>query len=255
MTTCRLILDSQPQIGTWNMALDEALLESAVQFAGCAVRIYRWSEPTVSLGYFQKPGELDPSSPLNSLPQVRRLTGGGAILHHHEWTYSCIVPSGHPSIRVPGELYAALHRRIIAVLSEHGITANLRCHADTKNDALHTPASPFLCFFRGDPNDIVLNGRKIVGSAQRRRKGAVLQHGSILLRRSEFAPDIPGIADLSPDFEPSESLGEQFCRAIAKLFAENVIESEPTANELRFAAASLEEMSVDMAIQSDRNCE
>ena len=59
------------------MALDEALLESAVHRGDCSVRIYRWEEPTVSLGYFQKEREIDPQSPIADLPRVRRLSGGG----------------------------------------------------------------------------------------------------------------------------------------------------------------------------------
>ncbi len=237
MPACRIILETQPQTGAWNMALDEALLNSAVRCGVCTVRVYRWCEPTVSLGYFQKPGELDASSPLMALPQVQRLTGGGAILHHYEWTYSCAVPAGHPAIRVPGELYAAVHRRIIDALAMHGVTADLRsATTSSTKPAASSPTSPFLCFFRGDPNDIVLNGRKIVGSAQRRRKGAVLQHGSILLRHSEFAPEIPGIADLAATFAPSASLGDQLIREISRAFADEFHASPPTHEEQELAA-------------------
>lgn len=194
------------------MAVDAALLDSAVHRGRCTVRIYRWAEPTVSLGYFQRTDDVDPASRWAPLPRVRRLSGGGAILHHHEWTYSCAVPAGHPAIRAPHALYEATHRQIIAVLEDMGVYAALRGDMGIDEAAA---AKPFLCFSRGDRRDVVLQGRKIVGSAQRRRKGAVLQHGSILLRASPFAPQIPGIVDLITDFLLSDSVGEQIGRSIA----------------------------------------
>ena len=227
------IIEPEPLSGARNMAIDAELLEASVNEGRAAVRIYRWSEPTISLGYFQTDDEVGGDSPLAGLPAVKRLTGGGAILHHHEWTYSCALPAGHSSVAAPYELYATVHRAIIAVLSGDGVTAHLRHPAggrrqpaDPDNDETRsdvedglrglTPAgSPFLCFLRGDPNDILLNGHKIVGSAQRRRKGAVLQHGSILMRASEFAPQIPGIQDLSVEFQDSPQFGEQLAATIA----------------------------------------
>ncbi|MCC7425164.1 MAG: hypothetical protein IT428_33255, partial [Planctomycetaceae bacterium] len=91
-----VIVESHPRSGAWNMAIDEALLETAVDAEQCTLRFYRWSEPTVSLGYFQKPEEAAADPLLAGLPIVPRLSGGGAILHHHEWTYSIALPPGHP---------------------------------------------------------------------------------------------------------------------------------------------------------------
>jgi len=186
------VIEPAPQSGVRNMALDEALLEAALEQGQCAVRWYRWNSATVSLGYFQKSEAAAAIPRLNGLPVVRRLTGGGAILHHHEWTYSCAVPPDHPLAQTPLQIYERVHERIIAALAERGVSSTFR------GSSLSHAEGEFLCFRRGDPRDVVLNGQKIVGSAQRRRRGAVLQHGSLLLRRSDYAPEFPGVLDLVP---------------------------------------------------------
>jgi lipoyl(octanoyl) transferase len=192
MGTVRVVIESEPQHGARNMALDEALLETAVERGECTVRLYRWREATVSLGYFQPANGAAANPELAALPMVRRLTGGGAILHHHEWTYSCSVPAGHPLAESPTQIYDRVHEKIVAALAEQAIEATLR------GEALAGREGTFLCFGRGDPRDIVHCGHKILGSAQRRRRGAVLQHGSLLVRRSEHASQFPGLIDLLP---------------------------------------------------------
>ncbi len=191
MNDGRLLIEPKPHSGSWNMAVDEVLLEGAIERGQCSVRVYQWSEPTLSLGYFQESDVQTAAPSLDSLPRVRRLSGGGAILHHHEITYSCAVPARHALARQPQALYQHVHSAIIDVLALGGIDAALR----GKPHSGHQDA--FLCFSRGDRNDIVLNGSKIVGSAQRRRRGAVLQHGSIIVRKSAHAPHISGILDLT----------------------------------------------------------
>src|SRR5437899_7083966 len=93
---CRVIVDTLPGSGEWNMAVDEALLESAVAGGSCATRWYCWNQATLSIGYFQTPEEALCKRRFAALPVVRRLTGGGAIVHHHELTYSCTLPARHP---------------------------------------------------------------------------------------------------------------------------------------------------------------
>jgi len=236
--TSRLILDPAPQSGAWNMAFDEVLLESAIQDGSCSVRIYRWSEPTVSLGYFQQPGEIAPESPLAELAKVRRLTGGGAILHHHEWTYSCAVPAGHAAIQPPTALYVTVHRALIALLARCNVESQLR--GDVTPTGNHPPSvdpPPFLCFAAGDSRDIIVRGRKIVGSAQRRRKGAVLQHGSILLNSSSYAPHLPGLNDVQPGFFEPSNWGRELGEAIvSKVAPEYKHTTAGTAQEQEAAA-------------------
>jgi lipoate-protein ligase A len=229
MPPCRLIIDALPSSGAWNMAVDEALLESAVRHGECAVRIYRWKAATISVGYFQPADELEFYPQLADLPVVRRLSGGGAIVHHHEVTYSCLLPAAHPLAADPTALYGRVHAAIVALLAEHGITAALR--GDVANDS----DEPLLCFGRGDRHDIVVEGHKVVGSAQRRRRGAVLQHGSILLRRSEFAPDYPGLSDLARWPDPTVELEHQIGERIAAVLAATRFPGEFSASERELA--------------------
>ena len=185
-----LMVEPAARSGSWNMATDEYLLEAALSDGLKAVRMYRWEEPTVSLGYFQKSDDEALSTTFRNLATVRRLSGGGAILHHHELTYSFVLPADDPLTREPTELYSRVHTAIIDVLQTFGADCSMRGEDNSKSD------EPFLCFIRGDRHDIHCSGHKVVGSAQRRRKGAVLQHGSILLEHSPHAPEIPGLRDL-----------------------------------------------------------
>ncbi|MEX2286197.1 MAG: biotin/lipoate A/B protein ligase family protein [Planctomycetaceae bacterium] len=233
--TCHVIVDGEPNRGTWNMAFDEALLTAAVEQHLCAVRVYQWSEATVSLGYFQAPESVAAINDLANLPVVRRLSGGGALLHHFEITYSCVVPASHPLATEPAALYPAVHHAIIARLKRHGIEAQLRGSADRLKDAA------FLCFGRGDPRDVLVAEHKIVGSAQRRRRGAILQHGSLLLRRSPFAPQFPGVLDLAEEGRlTADELRGHLGFDIAKVLGEPVALDALDADVQRHAA-SLEE--------------
>lgn len=188
--TMLLMIETAARSGSSNMATDEYLLEAAISENLKAVRMYRWDEPTVSLGYFQDSDDAALSTTFQNLAAVRRLSGGGAILHHLELTYSFVLPADDPLTREPTELYGRVHNAIIDVLRNFGAECSMRGEDSEKSD------EPFLCFIRGDRHDIHCSGHKVVGSAQRRRKGAVLQHGSILLEHSPHAPEIPGLRDL-----------------------------------------------------------
>lgn len=243
---CRLIVDEQPCCGSWNMAVDEALLMGAVELAEspekrepiCVVRVYRWSEATLSLGYFQDRADLPADSSAATLPHVRRLSGGGAIVHHHEFTYSLTLSAGHPLSAEPVDLYAMVHRQLLRWLATFGIHADLRGKVASKNSV--PDVEPFLCFSRGDERDIVLDGQKIVGSAQRRRRGAILQHGSLILQGSSFAPHLVGVSDLSAVPINEFSL-QDFAAVIAKGVAgsSSIVEQSLTVEE-RASAERLE---------------
>jgi lipoate-protein ligase A len=190
------LLIDPPADGAWNMAVDEALLESAA--AGRAtLRFYRWTPATLSLGYFQAASDRTQHAASRDCPLVRRASGGGAIVHDRELTYSIALPQQTPRGMTAAALYDLFHQTLISALAEIGVVAELHrpptgtCEAELRQNA----AEPFLCFQRRSCGDIVYGGSKIVGSAQRRRRGAVLQHGSILLARSEYAPELPGIED------------------------------------------------------------
>jgi lipoate-protein ligase A len=209
----RLLIDP-PCSGTWNMAVDEVLLEWAAEQGGCAWRFYQWSEPTLSLGYFQKYEARDKNAEKNCAPSsaiVRRLTGGGAILHDRELTYSLVVPAGHALAARRETLYDAVHRSLIETLAGFGVAA-LLCTPDPTG-ASHS--EPFLCFQRRASGDVLVGQTKIAGSAQRRRRGAVLQHGSILLRRSPAAPELPGLDDVSGVAVSADQLAEAWLPRLA----------------------------------------
>lgn len=203
MTPCRLIVD-EPQDGPWNMAVDEALLDEAADRGAASLRFYQWRDATLSLGYFQAEAERCSHSASLSASVVRRLSGGGALVHDRELTYAICLPASHPLARQAPALYAAVHRALIETLSSWHVLAGL--FAELPGDRRQPSASsePFLCFSRRTDFDVVLpiDGRearevKIAGSAQRRRRGAVLQHGSVLLASSTAAPELSGILEVA----------------------------------------------------------
>jgi lipoate-protein ligase A len=211
------ILPFEAAAGAANMGLDEALLDTvAGGFDGALLRTYGWSTPTLSLGYFQHVEEARTDPRWNAAPIVRRFSGGGAIWHHHEVTYALVVPATHPLARPSEKLYHAVHLAVLDGLRKRGVWASRR--GDLAPTQKSVRKSAFLCFTETNPEDIVTVGIKIVGSAQRRRAGAVLQHGSLLLARSWRTPELPGLCDVA-DFstEPiawSNMLTEQIPGAL-----------------------------------------
>ncbi len=194
--------------GQENMAIDRRLLEAAERTGNAYVRLYRWSEPTLSLGHFQAGIDRDLHPPSRDLAMVVRASGGGAIVHDLEWTYSIAMPVGRNKIGASKELYDLVHGALVDGLRSWGWDASQwvkPCVADragsvVADDAIgcggSKPAEPLLCFERRSCGDIVCAGYKVVGSAQRRFGGSVLQHGSILCQRSPHAPELPGLNDL-----------------------------------------------------------
>jgi lipoyl(octanoyl) transferase len=205
-TECRLFIDL-PASGSWNMAVDEALLIDAAENGIAALRFYRWSEPTLSLGYFQRHDDRNKHPPSRSCQVVRRQTGGGAILHDCELTYSLALPTTHRLARQSETLYAAAHKAFIAILQAALAAGSPRWalrQLEPESTSL-AGAEPFLCFQRRARGDVLLIADdratpaswKVLGSAQRRHRGAILQHGSLLLEKSQAAPELPGIHDLT----------------------------------------------------------
>ncbi|MCD0458347.1 lipoate--protein ligase family protein [Roseiconus lacunae] len=183
--------------GAWNMSVDEAILQSvsarAERGESCqaVLRFYSWNVPTLSLGYFQTYQAAIPR--FADAAVVRRSTGGGAIVHDRELTYSLTVatPVGQRGAR--HDLYQGVHAVIVDVLKQFGVIAR-----PYRLDRQRTFAEDaFLCFQRRTAEDLIVSGYKVVGSAQRRAKRAVLQHGSVLLRASGVAPELPGVTDLT----------------------------------------------------------
>ena len=166
-------------------------MQSTAESGESILRFYRWQEPTISLGYFQQYADRVHHTPSFSCPIVRRSTGGGAIIHDQELTYSFCTPAVN---RIPSDhcrLYSHFHESLIAVLLSRGV------HAETCGQTQSHDRNTFLCFMRRSHGDVLIGEKKVVGSAQRRNRRTILQHGSILLRRSIAAPELSGIEEIA----------------------------------------------------------
>lgn len=175
----RLLIDP-PLDGPTNMARDEALLQRVDRGeVPATMRLYQWEPATLSLGYFQAYAEVaEQPAAIQAMPVVRRTTGGGAIIHANELTYSLTLPNDHPLLAGgPVRLYEIVHDAAIDMLSSLGVAAR-RAGGDGQPNAQR---GPFLCFQRRHCVDVVIGSHKVLGSAQRRTSGAVLQHGSLQL--------------------------------------------------------------------------
>ncbi len=179
------VIYSEPSDGYANMAVDEAIMEAVGrELVPPTLRLYGWQPPAVSLGCFQ---ELDGQVDLAALRSrgwdlVRRPTGGRAILHDDEVTYSVSVPQdmlkgGHSVLRS----YRELSRGIQHGLELLGVRAELGNKPKPHDNAATGGKLPAICFTQSTRADMVAQGRKIVGSAQVRRDGTILQHGSVPL--------------------------------------------------------------------------
>lgn len=199
-------------VGAWNMSVDQALLESVDETQVPVLRLYQWSQPTLSLGYFQKLADRSQHLASTNAACVRRSTGGGAIMHDHELTYSIAVPikPSHSGART--DLYQGMHQIIRAALANWSVTAN-----PYREDPRHRGnEDSLLCFQRRTDEDLIVSGYKVLGSAQRKSRKAILQHGSLLLRGSRFAPELPGVEDLGANAISVSDLASLIARQSAK---------------------------------------
>jgi len=182
MTTFRLLV-TEPMDGAANMALDEALLRSRLdRVCPPTIRFYAWQPPTISLGYGQPLDsriDLEQASCLG-IGLVRRLTGGSAILHEGpdlELTYSVV--GSHEDFDGADDLLATyrwIGTALAAGLNQLGAAAKMVSVQPSSAEAM-----PAFCFARTGSYELIVNGKKLVGSAQRRQGVAFLQHGSVML--------------------------------------------------------------------------
>lgn len=182
-------IDSGNGSASFNMALDEALLEwNSEGKIPPVIRFYEWNPATLSIGYFQKVEKeinMDAVKELG-LGFVRRPTGGRAVLHEHELTYSVIVPESHPKMPVSvTEAYRVISEGILNGFHRLGFDAYFAVPKTVEDrESLKHPHSA-VCFDAPSWYELVVEGRKVAGSAQTRQKGIILQHGSILLDLEE----------------------------------------------------------------------
>jgi lipoate-protein ligase A len=241
MEPVRLLIDP-PASGAWNMAVDEVLLEAAAAQGRAALRLYAWDAPTLSLGYFQAAADRELHAASRACPLVRRTSGGGAIVHDRELTYSLAMPHSNSRSTSATELYDLIHESLVEIFRGIGLAAAMfRPAAGECASGVQTSSVPhFLCFQRRACGDIVSGEAKIVGSAQRRRQRAVMQHGSILLARSAAAPELPGIQELTANKLASEELADCWLPRLAQRLNCQLIReelSEPERENVRHFAA------------------
>lgn len=184
MTEWRLIV-TEPAAGAWNMAVDEALMESVRAGAPPALRLYRWSPPCLSLGRNQPAaGVYDPER-LRSIgvDVVRRPTGGRAVLHDDELTYAVVARDR--TLGTVRQAYRAIHSVLASWLSSFGAEVVVAAGSGRAPVPSTEP-----CFARPVEGEVTARDRKLVGSAQVRVAGVLLQHGSIPLGRSAIVREL-----------------------------------------------------------------
>ncbi len=249
-----LVLTSGPQSGADNMAMDLALLRRASETGRAVLRLYEWQHPTVSFGRNEPVAGMWDTEALHSAGYdvVRRPTGGRALLHEREvtWSVTLPLPRGVPW----RQMYDAVNTRLVTALARLGVPAALLPDSDAKPQS---PDGP-LCFALPSAGEVMVFGRKLAGSAVWRADGGYLQHGSILLtdrqhtlssfRRDRLAepsrtsPASPravhersaGLDDFLPDTPPAE-MAQRVRDALRKVWqhdARDIQPLEPSAEDI-----------------------
>ena len=181
-TRWELLLDPGGRPGAENMAIDAGLLARADRTGSAFLRLYRFQPPCLSLGRNEPAAARYDRAAIarRGLDVVRRPTGGRAVWHEHEVTYAVAAPlAAFGSLR---NAYHTIHERIAAALRSLGADATLAPHQPPPSGRVDQPAS---CFATPVGGEVLVAGRKLVGSAQVRKRSAFLQHGSILLAGSQ----------------------------------------------------------------------
>lgn len=160
--------DLTPRPGPLNMALDEAMLASA---QGVWMRVYKWVEPTISIGFSQDVDRVQPE--YRDWPLVRRWTGGGVVVHDGDWTYTLAAPQGSTlcEMRAP-DSYRLIHEAMVTALQECGIEG-CSLQPESTSDGMG------VCFVEPAKFDVVWQDQKIAGAAQRRAKAGFLHQGTV----------------------------------------------------------------------------
>jgi lipoate-protein ligase A len=213
-----LILDGKAT-GQVNMDRDLAMAAIAERENRVLLRLYGWEPFCLSLGRFQRIEDIPASLAQHLTPEqiVHRKTGGGAILHHHDLTYSVAMPDRFAKGQLR-DLYCCVHNSIRRWLVGHGCATSPWGGGSVGQD--------FMCFERRSEQDLVLDGHKLLGSAQRRVGETVLQHGSLLLEHSIHYPTLRGLVDLGfarSDWSPKTSdnateMSRSICEGITAKF-------------------------------------
>lgn len=245
MTNIWRFIDSGPCSATYNMALDEAIATVVRKDnAPPTLRLYCWDIPSVSIGYFQKISEINTEyCSANNIPVVRRITGGRAILHNHEMTYSFAVKTTH-GIFSKGLLdsYKKLSRAFNSALLKVGLFPETKL----RRKSPHSRSS--LCFHATSYGEITINNKKVIGAAQKRWIDGLLQQGcipysinmddTVKVFRIENAHEtknfVFGLKDIFPDFNP-DAFKKILKASFEEIFHIWLIPSSPTPEEISLA--------------------
>jgi len=229
----------------FNMALDEAISEAVIEkLSPPTLRIYKWEKPSVSIGYFQKAADINLDyCAEKDYPLVRRPTGGRAILHESELTYS--FSSRYDSLSFKGRLledYSIISKSLLAGLKLIGVDA-INSLSRERGNGHKNPA----CFKAVSYGEVTVAGKKVIGSAQKRYTNGLLQQGSILLnfnadelhkvlrcRAGEDFSDIGSIMEYAPEIT-FDKLRSALKEAFETEFDIKLISDKPTKHEMKRA--------------------
>lgn len=229
-----------------NMAIDEAImLAHSRGEVPPTLRFYGWEPAAVSMGYFQRVKAAIDRQECDRLgiDVVRRLTGGRAVLHDRELTYSIVIHENHPSIPATiSASYRYLSRGLIGGLLQLGVTAAMSMPREAygKINRARTAPSSAACFDAPSHYELTFEGRKVIGSAQVRKYGVVLQHGSILL---DFSPGKTAAVLVADAAEKKQAVAQILaCRAasLSEILGYNVNREEVYKAMCKSFAESLE---------------
>jgi lipoate-protein ligase A len=249
--TWRLI-DTGSSSAAYNMALDEAIATAVRRdYSPPTLRFYGWDVPSVTIGCFQKISDINIEYYTEKhFPIIRRPTGGRAILHNHELTYSFSVKT-EAGLFSEGLLdsYKKISEVLCSALSIIGLSPGLKLHKETRQQqiASHRTRSP-LCFQSTSYGEITINNKKVVGSAQKRWIDGLLQQGSIPFTidtdemvkvfRLEYAHDInetfTGLKIIFPELNPDD-LKNAIRTSFEEIFDTSLMSSPPSREEVSFA--------------------
>jgi lipoate-protein ligase A len=208
-STLNLCNDAVPRLAAMNMAIDEALLETAVV---PTIRFYSWRSPALSFGYFGQFSDVAIYASERDL--VRRWTGGGIVFHGDDVTYSIVIPASDRAFDESSiGIYEKIHRALCEALNRIGTQAVVAGRVNPSEIALWehaaVSASGYKCFANPVPADVMMNGRKIAGAAQRRTRRGLLQQGSIqgFTIKTDLAEKFAqALSANSSDFEVNEQI-------------------------------------------------
>ncbi|OEH85638.1 hypothetical protein BHU72_02240 [Desulfuribacillus stibiiarsenatis] len=183
MEEWRLIIDQEPLAGSMNMAIDEAIHTLYTSVNRPTLRFYQWARPTISIGYFQfLEREIDGQAlKERNMDIIRRQTGGRTVLHSNEITYSIVIPEQHAKLP-PGTNDS--YRKISQCLQVGFRYLQIETSWKSNVEKMHHQTSA--CFDTPAKYELLIDGKKIVGSAQKREAGVILQHGSIPIKNHAY---------------------------------------------------------------------